>query len=102
MGEYGFEKMKKAQLVSLAYDFWRSIEKSKAEVERIRAEREDKVRAEIREEERKGWVETGLIMARDTIEAVLEDRELPFDLYYSLKYAMRDAVDSIDVASIVE
>ena len=35
MGEYGFEKMKKAQLVSLAYEYARSIEKSKAENERV-------------------------------------------------------------------
>lgn len=95
-------KMKKADWMHYASELECKLVKAEAEIERIRAEREDKVRAEIREEERKGWVETGLIMARDEVEAVLEDRELPFDLYYSLKYAMRDAVDSIDVASIVE
>jgi hypothetical protein len=94
--------MKKADWMHYASELECKLVKAEAEIERIRAEREDKVRAEIREEERKGWVETGLIMARDEVEAVLEDRELPFDLYYSLKYAMRDAVDSIDVASIVE
>lgn len=94
--------MKKADWIYYASELECKLVKAEAEIERIRAEREDKVRAEIREEERKEWVETGLIMARDEVEAVLEDRELPFDLYYSLKYAMRDAVDSIDVASIVE
>lgn len=95
-------KMKKADWMVYASELECKLVKAEAEIERIRAEREDKVRAEIREEERKEWVETGLIMARDEVEAVLEDRELPFDLYYSLKYAMRDAVDSIDVAAIVE
>lgn len=94
--------MKKADWIYYASELECKLVKAEAELEAVRNRQIGEVRAEIREEERKEWVETGLIMARDAIEGVLEDRGLPFDAYYDLKYAMRDAVDSIDVASIVE
>ena len=106
MGEYGFEKMKKSELVSLAYDFWRSIEKSKAEVERIRAERIEAVRDEIREEERKEWVETGLRMAYDELDSKIFEMEtwgeITDDTAFRLKTKILQCLDALDVASIVE
>jgi hypothetical protein len=105
MGEYGFEKMKKSELVSLAYDFWRSIEKSKAEIERIRAERIEAVRAEIREEERKEWVQTGLQMAYEELDNEIDfmvDRdEISDDIAFRMRTKIRQCLDDIDVASIV-
>lgn len=106
MGEYGFEKMKKSELVSLAYDFWRSIEKSKAEVERIRAERTEAVRDEIREEERKEWIETGLRMAYDELDSKISEMEtwgeITDDTAFRLKTKILQCLDALDVASIVE
>lgn len=106
MGEYGFEKMKKSELVSLAYDFWRSIEKSKAEIERIRAERIEAVRDEIRSDERKSWVETGLQMAYEELDNEIFEMEtrgeITDDIAFRLKTKIRQCLDSLDVASIVE
>ena len=105
MGEYGFEKMKKAQLVSLAYEYVRSIEKSKAEVERIRAERIEAVRAEIRDEERKEWVETGLQMAYEELDSEIDfmvDRdEISDDIAFRMRTKIRQCLDALDVDSIV-
>ena len=106
MGEYGFEKMKKAQLVSLAYEYVRSIEKSKAEIERIRALQADEVRAEIRSEERKEWVETGLQMAYEEldneIDFMVDCDEISDDIAFRIRAKIRQCLDAMDVASIVE
>ena len=106
MGEYGFEKMKKAQLVSLAYEYVRSIEKSKAETERTRTRQADEVRAEIRSEERKGWVQTGLQMAYEEldneIDFMVDSDGISDDIAFRLRTKIRQCLDAMDVASIVE
>ena len=106
MGAYGFEKMKKAQLVSLAYEYVRSIEKSEAEIERIRTLQADEVRAEIRSEERKEWVQTGLQMAYEEldneIDFMVDRAEISDDIAFRMKTKIRQCLDAMDVASIVE
>ena len=106
MGAYGFEKMKKAQLVSLAYEYVRSIEKSEAEIERIRTLQADEVRAEIRSEERKEWVQTGLQMAYEEldneIDFMVDRAEISDDIAFRIRTKIRQCLDAMDVASIVE
>ena len=106
MGVYGFEKMKKAELVSLAYEYVRSIEKSKAEIERIRALQADEVRAEIRSEERKEWVQTGLQMAYEELDGeidfMVDSDEISDDIAFRMRTKIRQCLDAMDVASIVE
>ena len=53
-------KMKKADWITYASELERKLKKAEAEIERIRTRQADDVRAEIRSEERKEWVETGL------------------------------------------
>lgn len=106
MGEYGFEKMKKAQLVSLAYEYVRRIEKAEAEIECIRARQvRDDVRAEIRDEERKEWVETGMQMAYEELDNEIDfmvDRdEISDDIAFRMRTKIRQCLDAMDVASIV-
>lgn len=99
-------KMKKAELVCYASELERKLKKAEAEVERIRAEREDKVRAEIRSEEKADWMQTGLQMAQDEIDLLLEDLylrgEISFDFRYKLNGAVQSVVDGFDVSAIVE
>lgn len=98
--------MKKADWILYASELRCKLEKAEAEMERIRAERIEAVRAEIRSEERKEWVQTGLQMAQDEIDLLLEDLyrrdEISFDLRCKLNSAVQSVVDSFDVASIVE
>ena len=106
MGEYGFEKMKKADWVAYASELERKLVKSKAEVERIRAERIEAVRDEIREEERKEWIETGLRMAYDELDSKIFEMEtwgeVTDDTAFRLKTKILQCLDALDVESIVE
>lgn len=98
-------RMKKAELQSYAMELAEKLRLTNKELVRISTERVDKIRSEIRDEERKEWVETGVLMAQGVVDDVLEDMnerdELPFNLYYELKYRMRRAFDSLDIDSIV-
>ena len=106
MGEYGFEKMKKSELVTYASELERKLVKAKAEVERIRAERIEAVRDEIREEERKEWIETGLRMAYDELDSKIFEMEtwgeITDDIAFRLKTKILQCLDALDVESIVE
>ena len=99
-------KMKKADWVTYASELERKLVKSKAEVERIRAERIEAVRDEIREEERKEWVETGLRMAYDELDSKIFEMEtwgeITDDIAFRLKTKILQCLDALDVESIVE
>lgn len=98
--------MKKADWILYASELRCKLEKAEAELEAVRNRQIEDVRAEIRSEERKSWVETGLQMVQDEIDVLLEDLyrrdEISFDLRYKLNSAVQSVVDGIDVASIVE
>ena len=98
-------KMKKADWVTYARELERKLVKAKAEVERIRAERIEAVRDEIREEERKDWVETGLRMAYDELDSKIFEMEMwgeiTDDTAFRLKTKILQCLDALDVESIV-
>ena len=99
-------KMKKAELLCYASELERKLAKAEAEVERIRTRQADDVRAEIRSEERKGWVETGMQMAYEEldneIEFMAERDEISDDIAFRMRTKIRQCLDAIDVASLVE
>ena len=99
-------KMKKADWVRYASELERKLVKAKAEVERIRAERIEAVRDEIREEERKEWIETGLRMAYDELDSKIFEMEtwgeITDDIAFRLKTKILQCLDALDVESIVE
>lgn len=99
-------KMKKADWVTYASELECKLVKAKAEVERIRAERIEAVRDEIREEERKEWIETGLRMAYDELISKIFEMEtwgeITDDIAFRLKTKILQCLDALDVASIVE
>ena len=99
-------KMKKADWVTYASELERKLVKAKAEVERIRAERIEAVRDEIREEERKEWIETGLRMAYDELDSKISEMEtwgeITDDTAFRLKTKILQCLDALDVASIDE
>lgn len=99
--------MKKAELQRYADELERKLRKAESEVERIRAERIEAVRAEIRSDERKSWVETGLQMAYEELDNELWEMvelhgEISDDIAFRMRTKIRQCLDSIDVASIVE
>ena len=98
-------KLKKAELLCYASELERKLAKAESEVERIRAERIEAVRAEIRSEERKEWVETGLQMAYEELDNEIEfmaDRdEISDDIAFRMRTKIRQCLDAMDVASIV-
>ena len=98
-------KMKKAELLCYASELERKLAKAEAEIEAVRARQADDVRAEIRSEERKGWVETGLQMAYDELDneiEFMEDRdEISDDIAFRMRTKIRQCLDAMDVASIV-
>lgn len=106
MGAYGFEKMKKADWIAYASELERKLKKAESEVERIRARQADDVRAEIRSEERKDWVETGMQMAYEEldneIDSMVDRDELSDDIAFRMRTKIRQCLDALDVASIVE
>ena len=99
-------KLKKAELLCYASELERKLMKAESEVERIRARQADDVRAEIRDEERKEWVETGLQMAYEELDSEIEfmaDRdEISDDIAFRMRTKIRQCLDAMDVASIVE
>ena len=98
-------KLKKAELLCYANELERKLMKAESEVERIRAERIEAVRAEIREEERKDWVQTGLQMAYEELDHEIDfmvDRdEISDDIAFRMRTKIRQCLDAMDVASIV-
>ena len=98
-------KMKKAELLCYASELERKLMKAESEVERIRARQADDVRAEIRSEERKEWVETGLQMAYEELDNEIDfmvDRdEISDDIAFRMRTKIRQCLDAMDVASIV-
>lgn len=99
-------KLKKAELLCYASELERKLVKLEAELEAVRARQVDDVRAEIRSEERKGWVETGLQMAYEELEGEIDfmvDRdEISDDIAFRMRTKIRQCLDAMDVASIVE
>ena len=99
-------KLKKAELLCYASELERKLVKSKAETERIRALKADEVRAEIRSEERKDWVQTGLQMAYEEldneIDFMVDSDEISDDIAFRMRTKIRQCLDAMDVASIVE
>ena len=98
-------KLKKAELLCYASELERKLMKAESEVERIRARQADDVRAEIRDEERKEWVETGLQMAYEELDGEIEfmvDRDaISDDIAFRMRTKIRQCLDAMDVASIV-
>lgn len=99
-------KLKKAELLCYASELERKLKKAEAEVERIRARQADDVRAEIRSEERKEWVETGMQMAYEELDNEIDfmaDRdEISDDIAFRMRTKIRQCLDDMDVAPIVE
>lgn len=99
-------KMKKADWITYAGELERKLMKSEAEIERISARQADDVRAEIRSEERKDWVETGMQMAYEELDNEIDfmvDRgEITDDIAFRMRTKIRQCLDALDVASIVE
>ena len=99
-------KLKKAELLCYASDLERKLVKAEAETERIRTRQADEVRAEIRSEERKGWVLTGLQMAYEEldneIDFMVDSDGISDDIAFRLRTKIRQCLDAMDVASIVE
>ena len=99
-------KLKKAELLCYASGLERKLVKAEAETERIRTRQSDEVRAEIRSEERKEWVETGLQMAYEEldneIDFMVDSDEISDDIAFRIRTKIRQCLDAMDVASIVE
>ncbi len=99
-------KMKKADWITYASELERKLKKAEAEIERIRTRQADDVRAEIRSEERKEWVETGLQMTYEELDNEIDfmvDRdEISDDIAFRLRVRIRQCLDALDVAAIVE
>ena len=99
-------KLKKAELLCYASELERKLMKAESEVERIRNRQIEEVRSEIRSEERKEWVETGLQMAYEELDSEIDfmvDRdEISDDIAFRMRTKIRQCLDAIDVASIVE
>lgn len=99
-------KLKKAELLCYASELERKLKKAESEIERIRARQADDVRAEIRSEERKEWVETGMQMAYEEldnwIDFMVDRDEISDDIAFRMRTKIRQCLDDMDVASIVE
>ena len=99
-------KLKKAELLCYASGLERKLAKAEAESERIRTRQIEEVRSEIRSEERKDWVETGLQMAYEELDNELDfmvDRdEISDEIAFRMRTKIRQCLDALDVASIVE
>lgn len=99
-------KMKKADWVTYASELERKLVKAEAEIEAVRNRQIEEVRSEIREEERKEWVETGLRIAYDELDSKIFEMEtwgeITDDIAFRLKTKILQCLDALDVASIVE
>ena len=99
-------KLKKAELLCYAGELERKLMKAEAEIERIRNRQIEEVRSEIKSEERKGWVETGVQMAYEEldgeIDLMVDHREISDEIAFRMRTKIRQCLDAMDVASIVE
>ena len=99
-------KLKKAELLGYASELERKLAKLESEIERIRTRQADEVRAEIRSEERKDWVQTGLQMAYEEldneIDFMVDRKEISDDIAFRMRTKIRQCLDAMDVASIIE
>ena len=99
-------KLKKAELLCYAGELERKLMKAEAEIERIRNRQIEEVRSEIKSEERKGWVETGMQMAYEEldgeIDLMVDHREISDEIAFRMRTKIRQCLDAMDVASIVE
>ena len=99
-------KMKKAELLCYASELERKLAKAEAEIEAVRNRQIEEVRSEIRSEERKEWVETGMQMAYeeldDAIDFMVDRDEISDDIAFRMRTKIRQCLDAMDVASIVE
>lgn len=99
-------KLKKAELLCYASELERKLAKAEAEIEEVRNRQIEAVRSEIRSEERKEWVQTGLQMAYeeldDEIEFMADRDEISDDIAFRMRTKIRQCLDAMDVASIVE
>ena len=99
-------KMKKADWVTYASELERKLVKAEAEIEAVRNRQIEEVRSEIRSEERKDWIETGLRMAYDELDSKIFEMEtwgeITDDTAFRLKTKILQCLDALDVASIVE
>lgn len=99
-------KLKKAELLCYASELERKLVKAEAEIVRTRTRLADDVRAEIRSEERKDWVQTGLQMAYEEldneIDFMVDSDEISDDIAFRMRTKIRQCLDAMDVSSIVE
>lgn len=97
--------MKKADWITYASELERKLAKAEAEIEAVRNRQIEAVRSEIRSEERKEWVQTGLQMAYEELDNEIEfmaDRdEISDDIAFRMRVKIRQCLDAMDVASIV-
>lgn len=98
-------KLKKSELLCYASELERKLMKAEAEIEAVRNRQIDEVRSEIRSEERKEWVETGMQMAYEELDNEIDfmaDRdEISDDIAFRMRTKIRQCLDAMDVASIV-
>ena len=99
-------KLKKAELLCYARELERKLAKAESEIEAVRNRQIEEVRSEIRSEERKEWVETGMQMAYEELDSEIDlmvDRdEISDDIAFRMRTKIRQCLDALDVASIVE
>lgn len=99
-------KLKKADLLCYASELERKLMKAEAEIEAVRNRQIEAVRSEIRSEERKDWVQTGLQMAYEELDNEIDfmvDRdEISDDIAFRMRTKIRQCLDAMDVAAIVE
>ena len=99
-------KLKKAELLCYVSVLERKLMKAESEIERIRARQAEDARAEILSEEREEWVQTGLQMAYEELDNEIDfmvDRdEISDDIAFRMRTKIRQCLDAMDVASIVE
>ena len=99
-------KLKKAELLGYASELERKLVKAEAEIEAVRNRQIEEVRSEIRSEERKEWVETGMQMAYEELDSEIDfmvDRdEISDDIAFRMRTKIRQCLDAMDVAAIVE
>lgn len=99
-------KMKKADWIDYASELERKLAKAEAEIEAVRNRNIEELRAEIRSEERKDWVETGMQMAYEELDSEIDfmvDRdEISDDIAFRMRTKIRQCLDAMDVASIAE
>ena len=99
-------KMKKADWITYARELERKLAKAEAEIQAFRNRQIEEVRSAIRSEERKDWVQTGLQMAYEEldneIDFMVDSDEISDDIAFRMRTKIRQCLDAMDVASIVE